>query len=1134
MSLQKAGKAALAAGPAGGPTARPAKRIAQFFAPCAILCATLWAVGNAGPCGAQESDAGASAEDGAALEAAFRNPPAAARPWAIWYWMDAAVSREGLTADLEAMKAVGYGGAYLMPIKGPTNPPRIDPPAVQLSPVFWEMVKHAATEADRVGIELAGHVCDGFATAGGPWITPELSMQRLVWSRSDVDGSAAGRNVDAELPQPPTKEDYYRDVVVLAFPSPEGAGASSRTVTPKVATSEEGFDGAFLAGDATRPNAPRWRCDGAGWIEYAFDEPFTARSMTVWPDGTNYGALRLCVEAQDASGEFQVVKQLVAPRHGWQEGQAAWTYSLPATTSRVFRFAFDPEGSEPGAEDLDLAKWKPNLKVRGIELLSEARINQFEGKSGAAWRISKATPAEDVPAELCVPRDKVVDVTKFMDAEGRLRWEAPAGKWIVLRMGHTSTGKRNETAGGGKGLECDKFSVAAVSLQYDKWFGEMRRQIGSELAARVLKGYHMDSWECGTQNWTAKFAEEFKTRRGYDLLPWLPAMAGVPVESAAESERVLLDVRRTIGELMVDNFFGTMAKLAHADGCWFNCENTAPTFVGDGMAHFDKADAVMGEFWLRSPTHDKPNDMLDAISAAHIYGKKLVQAEAFTELRLSWDESPETLKALGDRHFALGVNRLATHVWAHNPWLDRKPGMTLSGIGTFLQRDQAWFPMARGWTDYLARCQAMLQFGRPVVDVAVFTGEDLPRRAVTPWELVDALPGMIGEEAVERERKRLANVGQLQREMPRGVTASAGIPSLSDWPDPLRGYAYDSINRDALLRLAKVENGRLTLPGGASYGVLVMPGVTAKMPNGDAVSPEVAAKIRELAAGGVTVIDKPFDDESLAQFGMIHDFAAISGDARLDDIAWTHRTTDDVDIYFVANPSDEDREFDAVLRVVGRQPQIWNPMTGEISPPATWKRLRAETSVSLQLAPRESVFVVLQKSDALFLSGHRGRQEFLGQQEIKGPWQLTLGNDAEPRKIELGDWTASEEDTIKYFSGMATYETSFDWTGDAAEKKRTWLDLGRVANVAEVTLNGKACGIAWLPPYRVEITSALKAGKNELRIAVANTWHNRLVGDARLPDDERTTWTSAPTPPRNAKLLEAGLLGPVQLLRSSE
>jgi len=444
------------------------------------------------------------------------------------------------------------------------------------------------------------------------------------------------------------------------------------------------------------------------------------------------------------------------PRHGWQDTDEDITHSIPATTARYFRFVFNKEGSEPGSEDLDAAKWKPSFKVMGIYLSDEPFIHQYESKNGSVWRVSKNTTKEQVPDSLAVSLKSIINVSNKMDAEGNLYWKPPAdslpaGKagWVIVRIGHTSTGHTNATGGAGKGLECDKFNPAAIQLQFDNWFAKAFEKTDTALAKEVLKVFHVDSWECGSQNWSTTFSNEFKTRRGYDLMPYLLAMTGVPVQDAATSEKILHDVRQTIAELVNDVFYKTLNKLAHEKGCSFSAESVAPTMVSDGLLHYKNVDTPMGEFWLNSPTHDKPNDMLDAISGAHIYGKNIIQAEAFTSLRMDWGEHPGNLKALGDRNFALGINKVVLHVFTHNPWINKKPGMTLDGVGLYFQRDQIWFKQSKAWIDYLARCQALLQMGKPVVDIAVFTGEEIPRRSLLPDRLVNTLPGIFGKEKVE-------------------------------------------------------------------------------------------------------------------------------------------------------------------------------------------------------------------------------------------------------------------------------------------------------------------------------------------------------------------------------------------------
>ena len=1117
------------------------------------------------------------------LEAAFKTPPEAARPWVFWYWMNGAVTPAGLTADLEAMKEAGIGGAYLMPIKGVENPPAITPAAQQLSPQWWKMVKHAMTEADRLGLKLAMHVSDGFALAGGPWITPELSMQHVVSTQTQVTG---GKKLNLTLPQPPAVQGYYRDIAVYAYPTPTGSSTSTATQKPQITSSLTSENLDLLA---TPGNKKGFKTSEPGWIQYAFDQPFTCRSIRIRSNGYNYQANRLRVEVSDDGRTFRPVTRLHPPRSGWQDSSAV-THALPATTARFFRFGYDPASSEPGAEDLDAAKWKQSLKVSEIQLSGAARIHQFEGKNGDVWRVSERTTAAQLPDAQCVPLGKVITLTNQLNATGRLTWTAPPGRWTILRMGHTSTGQINTTGGGGRGLECDKFNPAAVSLQFDKWFGEAVRQGGPELAARVLKVFHVDSWECGSQNWSANFPAEFRQRRGYDLLPYLPVLAGVPLQSADVSERVLADVRQTIAELVNDKFYVTLRDLAHAKGCTFSAEAIAPTMVSDGLLHYQHADVPMGEFWLRSPTHDKPNDMLDAVSGAHIYGKNIVQAEAFTELKLAWDEHPGMLKALQDRNYALGVNRLVYHVFVHNPWLDRKPGMTLSGIGLFFQRDQTWWKPGRAWVDYARRCQALLQLGRPVVDVAVFTGEETPRRAILPNHLVDDLPGIFGPQAVAAEHQRLANAGLPMREQPEKVSASANMETADMLVDPLHGYAYDSFNKDALLRLAKVENGRIVLPGGASYKLLVVPGTLKMSPDSTTMSPEVAERLNELVHTGATVIINrnptrspslsmypaadetvrrelrslldstvlrerrflfyrgPYRGTSFEPLGLAPDILATnSADSqRAKAIAWTHRAAPEFDIYFISNQLDSARTINLSLRVAGRQPELWDAVTGEIRPATDWKSENGRTTLPLRLDRNGSIFVIFRESTTQQSAQNSSNWlETQPVQTLAGQWQVRfdpkMGGPAQPVTFsQLTDWSKNSDASISHYSGTATYTQSFRWQPlkqlkqqkgqlSGAPSPQVYLDLGTVANLAEVRVNGQPCGIAWTPPYRLDITKALKKGDNQLEISVTNTWANRLIGDQALPADQRQTWTPAPSPAAGKPLLPAGLLGPVRI-----
>lgn len=1117
------------------------------------------------------------------LKTVFSDPSEAARPWVFWYWMNACVSKAGITADLEAMKEAGIGGAYLMPIRGAADPSPFEPTVEQLTPEWWAMVRHAMHEADRLCLKLGMHVCDGFALAGGPWITPEHSMQKVVWTEKYVQGP---QHFSDHLAQPKILEGFYRDIAVLAFPSPEGTGISTRTVVPKVTSSLQDGD---LQRLVIPDNTQRFRSDEPCWIQYAFDEPFTCRSLQIRRDGNNFQANRLRIEISDDGMNFHPVCQLEPPRHGWQDTDVEVTHTIEPTTARFFRFVYDTAGSEPGAEDLDSAKWRPSLRIHGIELFSLARIHQYEGKNGDIWRIGRRTTSRQVPDTLCVPRDRIIDISDCLKEDGRLEWDVPEGRWTILRVGHTSSGHRNVTGGGASGLECDKFSPEAARIQFDHWFGEVFRKVGPDLASRILKNFHIDSWECSSQNWSATFRKEFERRRGYDLMIYLPAMAGIPVQSADVSERFLNDIRQTIAELVVDIFYDTMAELAHEKGCRFSAECVAPTMMCDGMLHYSKVDLAMGEFWLRSPTHDKPNDMLDAISGGHIYGKQIIQAEAFTQLRMAWDEHPGMLKAIGDRNYALGINRFVYHVYAHNPWLDRRPGMTLNDIGLFFQRDQTWWRPGRTWVTYARRCQAMLQWGRPVVDIAVFTGENTPRRAILPDRLVSTLPGLFGPDCVEQESERLANRGEPQRQLPRGVTHSANMADPEDWIDPLRGYAYDSVNRDALLRLGEIKDGSLVLPGGAEYRILVVPGSRPMARSADLMTPECASRLRTLVEAGATlllaerparspsltgypecdrtvsdavavlwpdpgdttqpensdisirriglgrVITGPYTGESLDILGIERDVIAQDSSGRYaKDIAWTHRAAEDTDLYFISNQQDQNRDVTISLRITGRIPEIWNPVTGDMREARTWRFEDKRTILPLHLAPNESLFMVLCKPTSR-QAGNGGSNALQTRivQTLEGLWTISfdpnLGGPEDPVVFDtLQDWSSRSEPGIRYYSGTASYSKDFAWQLPQ-NPTPVWLDLGNVANLAEVFVNDQSCGVAWTAPYRVEITKALHPGNNQLRIEVTNTWANRLIGDHALQESEQVTWTTASYRLGGTSLLKAGLLGPVAL-----
>ncbi len=994
------------------------------------------------------------------------------RPWAFWYWMYGAVSKPGIHADLQAMKDAGLGGCYLMPIRGTQEKPEFGGDAQQLTPRFWEMVDYAMQQADSLGLQLGIHICDGFALAGGPWITPEESMQKVVWSDTIAE---TGKDGEVALPLPAVADGYYEDIAVFAVP------VWGEVALPRV------------SGTIRREANGVFRSKEAGYIQYDFDEPQTVRSLHIVPSGNNVQSQRLLVQTSDDGITYRNLRQLVPPRQGWQNTDENYTYSLPKTTSRHFRFCWTPDGTEPGSEDLDAAKWSPVLKLKELTLSSEPRIDQYESKNGSVWRIAVDSYPTYLNTAFEPVRLKVENGKAWLPVE-----MAAGGKVRVLRFGHTSTGHTNATAGGGKGLECDKFSVLSIEKQIDSWFGLFKKRPHSS----VVKFMHVDSWECGSQNWSRHFAEEFQKRRGYDLLAYMPVFAGYPMKNY---EQVLRDIRLTMNDLLQDVFFSTVARKAKDYGVRLSAESVAPTMVSDGMQHYRHADIPMGEFWLNSPTHDKPNDMLDAISGAHVYGKKYVQAEGFTEVRGVWDETPASIKALLDRNFALGMNRLFFHVFTHNPYTDKKPGMTLDGIGLFFQRDQTWFPEARALTDYIARCQQYLQRGLPVVDIAVFTGDEMPRRALTPDRLVPMLPGLFGRERVASEQRRMANVGQPMTESPVGVNHAAGILDLKDWLNPLHGYHYDSMNPDGLSRwLSKLYDPKdYDMP---NYRVLVVP-------KGVKVSAESQQKIDSLKFYGISVITEPWQADTLP---------GVQPDAILPDgIVFSHRKSTNVHYYFLSNQTNSVQNFRAKLRVRDVTTLI-NPVTGELL------NFDVEhdgdyTCIDITLPAYGSVIAAcgLMFTDASSVSQRPETAMPIGE---KLQWKIVFTENGEQVTTrQLFDWSQSGNDRIRYYSGRARYTTTFRMNKKDVQRLE-WLQLPDVKDVAHVWLNGHDLGTVWTAPYTVPLKHHLRKGKNTLEIEVVNTWHNALRGADQGKAPFEGIWTNAKYRSKGDGLLPAGLL----------
>lgn len=731
------------------------------------------------------------------------------------------------------------------------------------------------------------------------------------------------------------------------------------------------------------------------------------------------------------------------------------------------------------------------------------------------------------PNEADVRVSKVIDLTGKLSAEGTLTWKVPAGDWAVLRIGCTLNDhcRVSTCSEGWDGYALDPFDAGAFKRYWDAVVEPLIADAGP-LAGTTLKYLHTDSWEVEVANWTPTLREEFKKRRGYDMLPWLPVIAGKIVNSREESNRFLHDFRRTMGDLALDNHFKLFKEWSHKHGLLIHPESGGPHAVPiDAQQCLGFNDAPMSEFWAWSWRHRMGDEnrffVKQPASAAHAYGKKLVLAEGFTTIGPHWQETLwDNLKPSFDFACTEGLNLLVWHAFVCSPASEGIPGQQYFA-GTHLNPNVTWWEKSKPFFNYINRCQALLQQGLPVADVAYYYGGHVP------------------------------NFTQLRRTDPARVGA---------------GFDYDVVTEEVILTRMKVKDGRLLLPDGMSYRVLVLP-------ERDIISLPVLRKLKDLVAAGATILgppptrsmslqDYPKQDaevrsiaaelwgKKLAAGRVIADQSArevlLAAGVKPDFepmspvLNYIHRRDDSTEIYFVASRTNVSTTFDCAFRVFGKTPELWNAVTGEHLLASAYQQRIDQTVVSLRFDPYGSWFVVFRETNAPLPSVKKNNEAtVMPLFELSGPWMVRFDtNWAGPAEVQfdsLVSWTDRVEPGIKYFSGTAVYEKSLDLPESAVRSSgaRLMLDLGDVRELAEVKVNGKSCGIVWTPPFRVDISSAVKPGANKLEVEVVNFWPNRITGDAALPKEARLTQTNIRRLTAETKLMESGLLGPVHLMHQS-
>lgn len=1029
------------------------------------------------------------------MDAGFILPPSSAKPWVYWFWINGNITEEGITADLEAMASVGIEGVLIFECAYNSPLGTVD----TMSSQWRDMFKHSLTEANRLGLEVAINNGPGWTGSGGPWNRPEDSMKQLVSTTTVIEG---GKQFDGILAKPNERYGVYHDIAVLASPLPS-------TVSPfpnlRASSMTEGYP-ASLVQDGSKTT--RWVSSGNGpgqgptrespeYLQFDYEDVWKAKGLYLVPY-TDCGPKDIEVQYSVDGQNYQLIKQATLEKG--EDASIAFDNEIEAKYFRVvFYSAHDYYGDA-----------SYNVQVAEARLMTKQDFvkKDRDGIVEDSWDKSRS-----------------IELTEKMSSEGRLEWDVPAGKWALMRIGYTSTGRRNDpSTEAGSGLECDKLDKQALEKHFEGMLGKLIEDAGS-LTGDVFTYAHIDSWEVGNQNWTVDFREEFKHLRGYDPLHFLPAEFNRVVDNPEISERFEWDMQITINQMLLDNYAAHMKQLANNNNLKLSTEAIGHGPFVDQM-YAGRVDLPMGEFWTHGGGMAWCKEMA---SASHVYGKPITGAEAYTSLpdQAKFDRHPYLYKTLNDYAFCEGINKLYIHLYTHQPFLDRAPGMTMGGFGAHYNRNQVWWQESEAWHQYLSRCQYLLQSGLFVADICYLDVETSPRRA--PYARQNELS-----------------------------------PSLPD------GYDYDVFPAEVLLIRMSVENGRIVLPDGMSYRLMVLPPTTK-------ITPETLARVRDMVKAGATVVatvrpkqspsleNYPTCDEQVAQLadelfgssaipsdGIISrdfgngkvlltknlfkavDSINLKADFNVENfratgtlgwferknfdpgipIRWIHRKINSEDYYFISNQTKNDVQFDGVFRVEDKQPELWHPETSVVKNLPDFTQEGRCVRVPLTLGPAESVFVVFRNPAPDNLTGENW-SGFKALDEVNGPWIVTFdeqkGNPNNPTTFpnptvfaSLEDWSLSDENGIKYFSGRATYQKDLDISEQTLlSNSKIYLNLGRVEVIASVKINGEEVATLWKPPFRTDVTSYLVAGTNSLEVSVVNVWHNRLVGDEQLPQDSQ-------------------------------
>ncbi|SNR77916.1 alpha-L-rhamnosidase [Lutibacter agarilyticus] len=1112
----------------------------------------------------------------------FKLPPESSKVHTWWHWMNNGITKDGITKDLESMKKQGVVQATILNVGLPIVNPVEVPDIMFGTPEWYEMFNWALTEAKRVGISIGIHNCDGWSTSGGPWLTAEESMKLYTWSKTTIKG---GKEVSVQLALPPNSRNYYRDYAVVAIPLNEKEN-SFQTAKAKITINKKvdanaisdgnPFSSVVLkAGDVINIELKsKIEISQVKFQSLILD----SYKSYFWGNLNKIGGKFILYSSND-NVNFQKVSNVEF--RGVSETKSV---SIPKTSAQFFKL-----------ECLEVTKKYP---LSELELLANNETSSYKpvipnllqktGTIGLANNDDFALMRKNISST--VNEQSVIDLTEKLDKNGLLKWKAPKGNWKVIRFGYTTTGAQNgPSTKFGKGFEVDKMDTIALNKHFNS-FGKKLKQEANKITDNTFKFLLIDSWEAGLQNWTKNFPEEFKNRRGYDIIPWIPVLCGEVVGNTQLSEGFLFDFQLTISDLIGDNYYKHFRDLCHRDDLEMHAEviygerGMYPSI--DVLKTNNYPDLVMSEFWGMDfasenrvyQAKEKPRPRLPLFKGFE-GNKQVIASEAYTSLA-HYSDSPIELKAWGDEAFCSGVNQMILHSYVHQP-TDDKPGVTLWKFGASFNRNNPWWNLSNDWMEYQSRIQYVLQKGEPVVDVVYYIGDQLPQ----------------------------SNYKSISKKMPYGYTAfPCSFDMLVNQAKAIDGkLSFGGSQRYAFLALPEKTNMQLSTL--KQIAKLVKDGVVVYGPKPEALlsltdikhhSEEFKTIADELwGKSNSSIIDKKYGkgkvvwgkpvNELLKELNVVPSFTTNVAEAK--EIMFTHKKVGNDDVYFLFNQQNKALSRELLFRTNNKVPEIWDAVDGTTVKPAIYSVEEAQLRIPVSLQPLQSlifiirgdkpekhiakvhsgskqIFPLIEKTEAQFTIPTttliENNFEFVSQQNndyiftdangkvikksLEAPTVFTIDDfngtiDFEPvydEKIpsvgikNLKSLTESDNPSIKYFGGKATYTINFKAPKKAKKNKEDlYLNLGDVDAVAEVVLNGKHLGYYWVPNSKIAIPNLIQSN-NVLEITVATVVRNRFIGDFIEYGEVKNLFTTTTVDKyfdKDKPLKPSGLIGPIQLIQ---